>query len=79
MNKPTVGRQVHYIPHSFERLFNHTQPFAATITYVWNDGIVNLFVLREDGIPLLNKTSIALVENAQPGQCEWPKIIKEQV
>ena len=77
MSRTTVGRIVHYIPLSGERGFTHSQPFAALITHVWNDTCVNLAVFNEVGQPLYAKTSVYLTENAQPGQCEWPKIAKE--
>ena len=74
MPLPTIGRQVWYRPHSYERLHDHTQPFAATVVHVWSDECVNLAVLNENGTPLHGKTSVHLCpENvpAQPGQCEW--------
>jgi hypothetical protein len=77
MSKPTVGRIVHYVPLAGERSHNHTQCFAALVTHVWSDTCVSLAVFNENGAPLHAKTSIMLTEVAQPGQCEWPKIIKE--
>jgi hypothetical protein len=80
MIKPTVGRVVLYTPlPQMERTFPHEQPFAAIITYVWNDGLVNLLVMRDDGATF-PKTSVPLVHEGEPaqGQCGWMPYQKGQ-
>lgn len=45
-DKPTVGRVVHYYPAEKDVYFrkNWPGPYAATITYVTSDNVVNLMV-----------------------------------
>lgn len=66
--KPTVGRKVWYRPvgDSVRRhfaLIDQAQPCDATITYVWNDRMVNLAVVGHTGIPC----ALGSVQLLQPG------------
>lgn len=76
MPKPTTGRIINYWPTTGERQWNHNQPLAAQITYVWDDNCVNLSIKREDGSGTFGRTSVRLVDHdieggPQPGQCSW--------
>lgn len=79
MIKPTVGRVVLYTPTDAEKTVGHTQPFAAIITRVWSDSMVNLFIIRDDGMAS-GKPSIRLVADGEvaPGQCGWMPYQKGQ-
>ncbi len=70
--KPTVGRVVLYWPLKQERAHAHSQPFAAHICHVWNDNLVNLHILREDGTTFA-RTSCVLAQGreANDGECGW--------
>lgn len=47
MIKPTIGRVVHYYPMHHDEV---AQPFAALITYVHNDRLVNLAYFDAGGV-----------------------------
>lgn len=77
MITPTIGRKVWYSP----RQYGETgvklgeQPFDATVTYVWNDRIVNLLVVDHRGclhprlgVPLLQDDDAPFPEG---GHCMW--------
>lgn len=77
--KPTVGRKVWYRKNPAggdEEMAggNNGEPLDATIVKVWNDGMVNLFILDANGA-LFRRTSVALLqEGYQPpggAYCEW--------
>ena len=69
MITPTVGRVVWYHP---ERA--HTQPWAALITYVHSDRLVNLVAFDSEGFGK-PKASVQLVQDANEERaanyCEW--------
>lgn len=72
---PTVGRIVHFTFGGFDSIVKSEQPFAAIVTYVWNDRMVNLAVFDVNGLPL-SRTSIRLLQDddtAQEGEsyCAW--------
>jgi len=74
--KPTVGRMVHYNPHSSDPGFDSsgTQRYAATIAHVWSDNLVNLMVIDPNGATF-PRGSVTLVDPTYIptlGQCEWP-------
>ena len=74
---PTVGRVVWYTPVAgAPEGVNHTdQPFAALVTYVWGDRMVNLAVFDHNGVAQ-SRTSVPLVQegdelpNGSPF-CRW--------
>lgn len=72
MIKPTIGRVVLYWPLNGQRNHAHAQPFAAMITHVWNDHLVNLITFDESGVPA-PRTSVALAQDRQAhdGECGW--------
>lgn len=51
--KPTIGRIVHYTPTPAPGVpANKGQPYAAVITHVWGDTVVNLEVIQDGSYPL---------------------------
>lgn len=63
MNLPTNGRQVWYCPlkeHPTDRIFEKTQPKAATICHVHSRELVNLAVLDQNG-NVHSRTSVKLI------------------
>lgn len=75
MQKPTVGRIVHY--RSDRPQDPKGQPYPAVITHVWSDQCVNLHVLGDGSFPLVRQspphampTSVML--GNEPGQWSWP-------
>lgn len=84
MIKPTVGRVVLYRPQvgggdGHMAVNDPETPFSASITYVWNDGCVNLSIFDHDGMQY-GKTSVPLAQDrdALPGECEWMDYQKGQ-
>jgi len=82
--KPTIGRVVWYWPHVSDTLvsINDTEAFcAATIAYVWNEGMVNLAVHDHNG-NTMPKTSVPLWQgddkDCPRGSCCWMPYQKEQ-
>jgi hypothetical protein len=74
---PTVGRVVWYTPvdNAPEGVDHKGQPFAAIVTYVWSDRLVNLAVFDHSGFAQ-SRTSVQLVQegDAKPDgvpYCEW--------
>lgn len=70
MIKPTVGRVVW-----FRDARMGDGPFAAHVSYVWNDRMVNLMVINANGAPFA-ETSVTLVQEGDetPDEgcyCEW--------
>jgi len=83
---PTVGRVVWFWPNenSAAGLNYHDkkQPLAAHVAYVWNDRMVNLLVIDQNG-KSYSFTSVALAQDGdavQGGQsyCEWMPYQKGQ-
>jgi hypothetical protein len=77
MIKPTVGRIVWFYPGAFDNVLAQIgdQPFAAIITFVWSERMVNLTVFDHDGHPHA-KTSVTLNQGdehdvARFPRCEW--------
>lgn len=76
MIKPTVGRVVLYRPGPHDDIIkNGTEPLAAIIATVWNDGMVNLAVFDGNGT-CQPRTSIKLIQPNEPkpdGEsfCHW--------
>lgn len=74
---PTVGRVVWYTPVGNEPgVTNHQdgQPFAAIVTYVWDDRMVNLAAFDHNGV-VHSRTSVQLVQEGDEGpsgpSCRW--------
>lgn len=69
MIKPTIGRVVWYHPDK-----THTQPWAALVTYILGDDLVNLSVFDENGMQK-SKLSVKLVQEGEDkpkgAYCEW--------
>lgn len=75
MITPTVGRVVWYHPEK-----PHEQPWAAIVTYVHSDRMVNLVVFDENGFGK-PKTSVQLVQDSDGrglNYCEWMPYQKGQ-
>jgi len=76
MIQPTIGRVVWYSPAASERIPGQPddQMFAAHVTYVWNDRMVNLMAITANGTPF-GVTSVTLVQegDANPIErfCMW--------
>lgn len=78
MQKPTVGRVVHFFPATSDDLFPHGccgTPLAAIIVHVWSDTCVNLAVF-DGGAHQHTRTSVLLHQegNERPGAgfAAWP-------
>ncbi len=73
MIKPTVGRVMWYWPFKME---DGGQPYAAIVTRVWGDNMVNLAVFDDGGV-LQPKHSVPIVQDGSPytagasPYCEW--------
>lgn len=76
MQKPTVGRIVHYFPGSADSLYVQGKPLAALITSVWSDTCVNLAVFHANGGTPYSKTSVFLQQDGLAAPSEiyaaWP-------
>ena len=64
---PTVGRIVWYTPVSpNEHVADHGgQPFAAIVTYVWNDRMINITAFDHNGTAW-SHTSVVLAQEGDP-------------
>lgn len=62
MIQPTIGRVVWYRPPQDAPLYDRSQPWAAIVTYVHSDRMVNLVVFDQNGMGK-SKTSVTLVQN----------------
>ena len=62
MIKPTIGRVMWYWPDKESR---GDQPWAAFVTYVHGDNIVNLCVFTPNGVPT-STTSVPVVQDGSP-------------
>lgn len=82
MIKPSIGRVVWFQP---GKLAEHTlrdQPYAALVTYVWSDTLVNLAAFDQNGMPF-PATSVYLVQDdatppATGHYAEWMPFQKGQ-
>ena len=85
---PTVGRKVWYWPFGHQReklaVFDDTQPCDATVTYVWNERMVNLHVVGPAGA-MMQINSVLLVQDGDSlptiehgGYAEWMPYQKAQ-
>lgn len=80
MIKPTVGRIMWYWP---SRHLRKMQPWAAIVTHVWDDNMVNLAVFGIDGT-LSPASSVPVVQDGSPWMvgdspyCEWMPYQKGQ-
>ena len=61
MIKPTIGRVVWFQPAKPADQPLRDQPFAALITYVWSDHMVNLAAFDQNGVPFA-ATSVTLIQ-----------------
>lgn len=81
MIKPTVGRVVLYWPSTVQEGSDTSQPFAATVAYVWNDRMVNLSVTDHNGRQF-GVTSVPLLQDGDVRTggmcCEWMPYQKGQ-
>jgi hypothetical protein len=79
MNKPSVGRHVHFFNAkdlTLGTVHSREEPCAAIITYVWGQTCVNLIVFDHNAVPH-QATSVRLLPSDEPkpesGQyCTWP-------
>lgn len=74
MIKPTVGRVVLYHPPFVPDSGSNELTFAAIVSYVWSDSLVNLAIFDENGVAS-NATSVLLFqgEGVRPASsyAEW--------
>ena len=72
MQKPTVGRIVHYQAHGSPDGTHKSVPRAAVVTEVFSDECVSLAVLNPTGMYF--NTSVQLDESETPrgGTWRWP-------
>lgn len=75
MQKPTVGRVVHFFPATTDALYRNGEPLAATIVRVWSDTCVNLALF--DGEANLHRLTSVLLhqdghERPDAGFAAWP-------
>lgn len=81
MIKPTVGRVVWFWIHGAPQLESKQQPYAAIITYVHSDTMVNIATFDHTG-QAHYATSIALYqgegERPKYQHCEWMPYQKEK-
>jgi hypothetical protein len=62
MIQPTIGRVVWFQPAKVVDQPLRDQPFAALVTYVWSDRLVNLAAFDQNGTPL-SATSVTLLQD----------------
>lgn len=62
MIKPTIGRVVWFQPAKNPEQPLREQPFAALVTHVWGDRMVNLACFNEAGTPF-SATSVPLLQD----------------
>jgi len=67
MIKPTIGRVVWFQPAKPADQPLRDQPFAAIITYVWSDHMVNLAAFDQNGVPFA-ATSVTLIQEEDDTQ-----------
>jgi hypothetical protein len=76
--RPSVGRIVHFTPRGWEDTNTKGQPYAAVITHVWSDSVVNLNVFPDGSFPLGRsnlETSVSLGDPGQGGTWCWPPYV----
>lgn len=75
MQKPTVGRVVHFFPATSDALYRNGEPLAATIVRVWSDTCINLALFDGDA-KLHARCSVLLHqdghERPEAGFAAWP-------
>jgi hypothetical protein len=75
MQKPTVGRVVHFFPATTDALYRNGEPLAATIVRVWSQTCVNLALFDGDA-HLHARTSVQLHQDGtvplNTGYAAWP-------
>jgi len=64
MNKPTVGRVVHYRENA------DAEPLAAVVAAVGEDGTVSLGVFTVNG-SVQGAREVLHEDDAEPGACRW--------
>lgn len=62
MIKPSIGRVVLFQPSHVAGAPDAVQPYAALITYVWSDRMINVAAFTPGGTPLA-ATSVALLQD----------------
>ncbi len=83
MIKPTIGRDVWYVPAENEGHLTSdgAQPLTSKVCYVWSDDMVNLLVVNMDGCSY-PKTSVPLfqgsAEDCPLGSCCWMPFQQKQ-
>lgn len=65
MIHPSIGRVVWFQPSHMGGAPDAVQPYAALITYVWSDRMVNVAAFRPDGTQLA-ATSVTLLQDDDP-------------
>lgn len=69
---PTVGRQVNYWPLNSDLLYKHSQPHAAIICHVNDNGTVNIAAYNERGIQYRRfRITIAINRPAISGEASF--------
>lgn len=64
MIRPTIGRILHYVvPIGVNDALNGGPTYAAIVTEVWSDTMVNLCVFDQDGSPR-SRTSVELFQGS---------------
>ena len=64
MISPSIGRVVWFHPSKSEDQPLRDQPYAALVTYVWSDTMVNLAVFDQSGVPF-SATSVWLLQDEE--------------
>lgn len=70
---PSIARNVHYVPQRSQSLSMHPECWAGIITYVWEDGTVDLTLFP----PGLSTPQAAIqigydADGETPGTWRWP-------
>lgn len=69
MEKPTIGRIVHYISYGTPNGEFKPQHRAAIITAVWRNGTVDLAILNPSGMYF----NLRVKKGEREGQWHWPE------
>ena len=82
MIKPSIGRVVWFQPSKPEDQPLRDQPYAALVTYVWSDTMVNLAVFDQSGTPFSAMSVRLLQDDEEKPQfghfAEWMPFQKGQ-